>query len=122
MITMNASSTPRRYSDEQKAEAIDFCLKENLSCAKAAQRLGLHPSILNRWLRQYRIDQGEALPVDRGLLNTSERDELIKLRKENRELRREKDFFKLAAAHYGLPAHSARPRRGKDQLPQKGFG
>jgi len=30
MITMNAPSTPRRYSDEQKAEAIDFCLKENL--------------------------------------------------------------------------------------------
>ena len=108
MITMNAPSTPRRYSDEQKAEAIDFCLKENLSCAKAAHRLGLHPSILSRWLRQYRIDQGEALPVDRGLLNTSERDELIKLR--------------LAAAHYGLPAHSARPRRCKDQLPQKGFG
>lgn len=50
MITRNASSTPRRYSDEQKAEAIDFCLKENLSCAKAAQRLrmlGLHPSILS---------------------------------------------------------------------------
>ena len=100
MITINAPSTPRRYSDEQKAEAIDFCLKENLSCAKAAQRLGLHPSILFR-----------ALPVDRGLLNTSERDELIKLRKENRELRREKDFFKLAAAHFA-----------KDQLPQKGFG
>ena len=51
MITMNAPSTPRRYSDEQKAKAIDFCLKENLSCAKAAQRLGLHPSILSRWLR-----------------------------------------------------------------------
>jgi len=46
-----------------------------------------------------------------GLLNTSERDELIKLRKENRELRREKDFFKLAAAHFA-----------KEQLPQKGFG
>ena len=44
---------PRRYSDEQKAEAIDFCLNENLTCAKAAQRLDLHPSILLRWLRQY---------------------------------------------------------------------
>ena len=27
MITMNAPSTPRRYSDEQKEEAIDFCLR-----------------------------------------------------------------------------------------------
>ena len=66
---------PRRYSDEQKAEAIDFCLNENLTCAKAAQRLDLHPSILLRWLRQYWIDQGEALPFDRSLLTISDRDE-----------------------------------------------
>ena len=54
MTTINASSMPRRYSDEEKA--------------KAAQRLGLHPSNLSRWLRQYRSDQGKALPVDSGLL------------------------------------------------------
>ena len=53
---MNAPSTTRRFSDEQKVEAIDFCIKENLSCAKAAQRVGFHPSILSRWFRQYRID------------------------------------------------------------------
>ena len=40
----------------KNAEAIDFCLQENLSCAKAAQRLGLHPSILSSWLWQYRIE------------------------------------------------------------------
>jgi hypothetical protein len=27
----------------------------------------------------------------------------------------------LAAAHYGLTAHSAAPRRGKEQLPRRGF-
>jgi len=32
------------------------------------------------------------------------------LRKENRELKREKDFFKLAAAHFA-----------REQLPPKGF-
>ncbi len=96
MNTMNASSTPRRYSDEEKAKAIDFYLKENISCAKAAQRLGLHPSNLSRWLRQYRIDQGEELPVTSGLLS---------------ELSNEKDFFKLAAAHFV-----------KEQLAQKVFG
>ena len=69
MNTMNAQFNSRRYSDEEKAKAIDFFLKENLSCAKTAQRLGLHPSNLSRWLRQYRIDQGEALPLDSGLLS-----------------------------------------------------
>jgi len=52
MNTMNTPFKPRRYNDAQKAEAINFCLKEKLSCAKAAQRLGLHPSNLSRWLRQ----------------------------------------------------------------------
>ena len=58
MITIKAPSPLRRYSDVQKAEAINFCLKENLACSKAAQQLGLHPSTLASWLRQYRIDQG----------------------------------------------------------------
>ena len=83
MNTMNTPFKPRRYNDAQKAEAINFCLKDNLSCAKAAERLGLHPSNLSGWLRQYRIDQGEALPVNSGSLS---------------ELSNKKDFFKLAAA------------------------
>jgi transposase-like protein len=101
----------RRYTDEQRAEAVELCIKENLPCSQVAKRLDLHPSILSRWVRQARIDRGEALPVDHGLLNSAEREELSRLRKENRELRREKDFFKLAAAHFA-----------REQLPQKGFG
>ncbi|QNI69448.1 transposase IS3/IS911family [Cyanobium sp. NS01] len=44
------------------------------------------------------------------LLTSEERAELNRLRKENRELRREKDFFRLAAAHFA-----------KEQLPPRGF-
>lgn len=105
MIKINASSTPRRYNDAQKAEAINFCLKDNLSCAKAAERLGLHPSNLSGWLRQYRIDQGKALPVNSGLLS---------------ELSNEKDFFKLAAAHFAKKQlAAARTYFVKEQQAQK---
>jgi transposase len=41
---------------------------------------------------------------------SEERAELARLRQENRELRREKDFFRLAAAHFA-----------KEQLPPRGF-
>jgi|GEM_PF-4440694 len=54
--------------------------------------LGLHSSSLARWVRQARIDSGQAAPRDHGILTSEERDELNRLRKENRELRREKDF------------------------------
>jgi len=40
------------------------------------------------------------VPQKNGSLSTSERDEMTRLKKEIRELRRERDFFKLAAAHF----------------------
>jgi transposase-like protein len=104
------TKTRRRFTAQQKAEAIELCLQEGLSCNAVAHRLGLHSSSLARWLRQARIDRGQATLKDQGLLSTEERAELNRLRKENRELRREKDFFRLAAAHFA-----------KEQLSPRGF-
>jgi len=96
----NPTKSRRRFTAQQKQEAIDLCLQEGLSCNAVAQRLGLPTSSLARWVRQARIDLGQAALRDQGLLTSEERAELNRLRKENRELRREKDFFKLAAAHF----------------------
>ena len=106
----NPTKTRRRFTAQQKQEAIDLCLQEGISCNAVAQRLGLPSSSLARWVRQARIDSGQAGPRDQGLLSSEERAELNRLRKENRELRREKDFFRLAAAHFA-----------KEQLSPKGF-
>jgi transposase-like protein len=51
-------------------------------------------------VRQARIDRGQPGPKEQGLLSSEERAELNRLRKENREIRREKDFFRLAATHF----------------------
>ena len=106
----NPTKTRRRFTALQKQEAIDLCLQEGISCTAVAQRLGLPSSSLARWVRQARIDRGQAGPRDQGLLSSEERAELNRLRKENRELRREKDFFRLAAAHFA-----------KEQLSPRGF-
>ncbi len=106
----NPTRTRRRFTAQQKQEAIDLCLQEGLSGNAVAQRLGLPSSSLARWVRQARVDRGQAGPRDEGLLSSEERAELNRLRKENRELRREKDFFRLAAAHFA-----------KEQLPPRGF-
>jgi transposase-like protein len=89
---------------------VEICLQEGLSCNTVAERLGLPSSSLARWVRQARIDRGQGGARDQGLLTTEERTELNRLRKEVRELRREKDFFRLAAAHFA-----------KEQLPPRGF-
>jgi len=106
----NPTRSRRRFTPQQKQEAVELCLSEGLSCQAAAERLGLPGRCLARWVRQARIDQGQPSAGDHGALTTEERQELARLRKENRELRREKDFFKLAAAHFA-----------KEQLPAKGF-
>ncbi len=106
----NPTRSRRRFTAQQKAEAVELCLQEGLSCNTVAQRLGLPSSSLARWVRQARIDLGQPGSKDQGLLTSEERAELNRLRKENRELRREKDFFRLAAAHFA-----------KEQLPPRGF-
>ena len=106
----NLTKIRRRFTAQQKAEAVELCLQEVLSCNAVAQCLGLPSSSLARWVRPARIDRGQFGPHDQGLLTSEERAELNRLRKENRELRREKDFFRLAAAHFA-----------KEQLPPRGF-
>jgi transposase-like protein len=106
----NPTKTRRRFTAQQKAEAVALCLSEGLSCTAVAQRLGLPNSSLAKWVRQARIDCGDFGPPEQGELTSEERAELARLRKENRELRREKDFFRLAAAHFA-----------KEQLPPRGF-
>ena len=64
----------RRFTAQQKAEAVELCLQEDLSCNAVAHRLGLPLSSLARWVRQGRIDRGQAGPKDQGLLSTQERD------------------------------------------------
>jgi transposase-like protein len=106
----NPNRARRRFTPQQKEEAVALCLAEGLTCTAVAQRLGIPVSSLAKWVRQARIDRGELSTPGQGPLTSEERAELVQLRRENRELRREKDFFRLAAAHFA-----------KEQLPPRGF-
>lgn len=106
----NPTRSRRRFTAQQKQEAVELCLSEGLSCHAAAERLGLPGRSLAPWVRQARIDQGQPSAGDQAALTSDEREQLARYRNENRELRRKKDFFKLAAAHFA-----------KEQLSPKGF-
>jgi transposase-like protein len=98
----------RRFTPQQKAEATALCQSEGLTILEASKRLGIHATCLGRWIRQAGIDAEG--PTKNGPLSTSERDEMNRLKKEIRELKRERDFFKLAAVHFE-----------KEQLSPKGI-
>lgn len=88
----NPTKTRRQFTEQQKQEVVALCMQECLFCNAVAKRLGLHSSSLARWVRQARIDSDQVGPRDHGILTSEERTEFNRLRKENRELKRVKDF------------------------------
>jgi transposase len=83
---------PRReFSAEFKAGAVKLVLVEGKSLHLVARDLDLTESALRLWVEQTKTDWGEGKP---GALTTAEREELTRLRKENRELRLEREILK----------------------------
>ena len=87
--------TRRSFPKEFKADAVALVLDEGRSIASVARALGIGESNLGNWVRQARIDRGE-----REGLTTSERAELARLRRENAQLRMERDLLKRATAFW----------------------
>jgi transposase len=87
----------RTYSDEFKAGAVSLVLQDGKSVSEVARDLDLTPSALRAWVDQARVDAGAGRP---GALTSEERDELARLRRENRVLREERDILKKAAAFF----------------------
>jgi transposase len=87
----------RKFTPEFKAEAIKLCSEPGQSIGKVAKNLGLTETALRTWVKQARIDAGNG-PA--GALTTAEKQELAALRKENRELRMEREILKKATAFF----------------------
>src|SRR4030095_6885571 len=82
--------TRRSFTDDFKAGAIRLVLDEGQTVAAAARDLGLTESSLRNWVEQARADRTQG----RTGLTTAEREELARLRKENRILLEERDILK----------------------------
>jgi len=74
---------------------VRLVLDEGKSITSVARDLDLTVSSLRSWVERARADRGQGRP---GALTTEERQELARLRKENRTLRMERDILKKATA------------------------
>jgi len=83
------------YPPEFKREAVELYRSSDKSIPKMAEELGIASESLRRWLRQHEVDAGE-----REGLTTDEREELSRLRRENKTLRQEREFLKKAAVFF----------------------
>jgi len=87
----------RSFTEEFKAGAVSLVLDKGKTVADVARDLDLTPSALSQWVERARANSGRS---SRGTLTNDERAELARLRKENRELRVQRDILKKAAAFF----------------------
>ena len=89
---------PRRtYTPELRADAVRLVLHEQRTIASVARALEVSPKTLSAWVRQTKVDQGHG---PEGALTSDEKDELRRLRRENRQLRMEREILKKATAFF----------------------
>lgn len=84
----------RRYTEDFKREAVALVTEQGYSVAEAARSLEVGENQIRRWRQKFEQESTE------GELNATEREELERLRKENRQLRMEKEILKKASAYF----------------------
>ena len=84
----------RNYTEDFKRDAVALVTEQGYKPSEAARSLGIGANLIRRWKREFE-DQttGTRLSAD-------EREELKRLRKENRMLRMEKAILKKASAYF----------------------
>ena len=85
-----------QYSKQFKIDAVKRVTEQGYKVSEAARSLGIHEGILRRWKEQLPAEDRHAFPGN-GKMN-SEKEELIRLRQENKQLKMEKEILKKAAA------------------------
>lgn len=85
----------RSFTPEFKADAVKL-VRSGKSAGQVAQELDLTETALREWVRRADADAGERQDV----LTTEERQELARLRRENKQLRQEREILKAAATFF----------------------
>ena len=99
----SGNPTSRRYSPEEKAQAVRLVRTlraelgtEHGTVGRVAQQLGYGAESVRAWVRQADIDDGATPGV-----TTTESNRIKELEQELRELRRANEILKRAASFFG---------------------
>ena len=89
-----------KYSKEFKQGAIGMLNEGDKPVTEIALQLGVKRTLLYRWRDQMREKGDKAFSNRPGRPTLEQESELTKLRRENKELKEERDILKKAAAYF----------------------
>jgi len=94
-MSMMTARLRRSFTPEFKAHTVELVRTSGKSVGEVCRDLDLTETAVRRWVAQTDIDAGR-----RDGLTTAEREELSRLRRENRVLREEREILRKAAAFF----------------------
>lgn len=87
----------RKFTAAFKADAVRLCSAGGRTIRQVATDLDLTETALREWVKRAAIDAGNGPP---DALTTAEREELQRLRRDNKRLVMERDILKKATAFF----------------------
>ena len=88
----------RKFTREFKLEAVKLVRERGVTVAQAGWDLGVHGTVLRRWVQECAADSQQAFP-GQGQMKPDQV-EIERLRREVTKLKAERDILKKAAAYF----------------------
>ncbi len=97
------AAKPRSYTEDDKRQVVDLVSSTGRTAASVAAEVGLHPTLVSRWIRRYgqanRAAPAAAAPLLKPVpvATADQAAEIARLRRENERLRMARDIRKRAS-------------------------
>ena len=101
---MSKPSHVKAYPKEFREKVVQLVQGGDRSQREVAEEFGISTDSVRRWVQQAERDQGSRQDG----LRTSEREELSRLRRENRQLKMDQEILSKAAAWFARETNSTR--------------
>ena len=92
-------TVPKKFPPEFKRDVVTVARRGDLTIAEVAADFDISEESVRRWMRQADIDDG----IKDGLTST-EQQEVVRLRRENRRLEMEVEILRRATAYFAKDA------------------
>jgi transposase len=106
---MGDNRSRRAYAPEFRQQVVEL-YHAGRSTSELAQDFGPHPQSIRNWVALAKSDASEDGKDGKGPLTPSEREELNRLRRENRQLRLDREILSKAAAWFARETSRIPPK------------